>query len=366
MFKKELDQLTQIGALERALCSEWLAGTFIRPKKDGQVRWISDFWGLNKYLKRNVYPLPRIGDVLAKCTGYQYPSKIDISMQYYTFEMDEESRNLCTIVTPFGLYRYTQLPMGVSESPDIAQEFMENLLRDLLEEIVVYIDDILVTNHDWKSHLILLDKVLVKLEDAGFLVDPRKCEWAVQEMDFLGHWMTPSRIKPRKKKVDAIICMERLQNRTQLRSFLGMVNYYHDMWPQQTHILVPLSELTGKKKFHWGKEQDKAFKQMKALIAMDALLAYPGHNKLFEIETDLLDYQLGGMIKQEGRPMAYYSRKLIAMEKNYTTIEECLAIVEILKHFWMVLLGSHITVFNDHKNLTHKMTKFSTQRVLHW
>ena len=152
-------------------------------------------------------------------------------MQYYTFEMDEESRNLCTIVTPFGLNRYAQLPMGVSESPDIVQELMENLLGDLLEEIVVYIDDILVTNHDWKSHLILLDKVFAMLEDAGFLVNPLKCKWAVKEMDFLGHWMTPSGIKPWKKKVDAIICMEIPQSQTQLHSFLRMVNYYHDMWP---------------------------------------------------------------------------------------------------------------------------------------
>ena len=102
--------------------------------------------------------------------------------------------------------------MGVSESPDIAQEFMENLLRDLLEEIMVYIDDILVTNHDWKSHHILLDKVLVRLKDAGFSVNPLKCKWAVKETDFLGHWMTPSGIKPWKKKVDAIIHMDRPQN----------------------------------------------------------------------------------------------------------------------------------------------------------
>ena len=86
--------------------------------------------------------------------------------------------------------------MGVSESPDIAQEFMENLLWDLLEEIVVYIDDILVTNHSWSSHLHLLDKVLACLEDVGFLVNPLTCKWAVKEMDFLGHWMTPIGIKP--------------------------------------------------------------------------------------------------------------------------------------------------------------------------
>ena len=113
-----------------------------------------------------------------------------------------------------------------------------------------------------------------------------------------------------------------------------MVNYYHEMWPRWTHILAPLTDLMGKKKFQWNKEQDEVFKQMKALIATDALLTYPDHNKPFEIEMDSSNYQLGGVIKQDERPVVYYSRKLIAAEKNYTTIEkECLAIVEILKCF---------------------------------
>ena len=89
----------------------------------------------------------------------------------------------------------------------------------------------------------------------------------------------------------------------------------------------------GKKKFQWNKEQDEAFKQMKPLIATDALLAYPDHNKPIEIETDSSDYQLGGVIKQNGRPVAYYSRKLIAAEKNYTTIEnECFVIWLLWKY----------------------------------
>ena len=186
------------------------------PKKDGHVHWISNFQGLNKYLRWKVYPVPRIGDILAKHTGYQYLLKINISMQYYMFKLDKESHNLCTIVTPFGPYRYAQLPMGVLESADIVQEFKENLLQDLLEEIVIYINDILVTNHSWSSHLHLLEKVLAHLKDAGFLVNPFKCKWAVKEMDFLGHWMTPTGIKPWKKKVDAILRMERPTNRTQL------------------------------------------------------------------------------------------------------------------------------------------------------
>ena len=121
VFKNELKCLTEIRVLEEALHSEWLTGTFIQPKKDGRIHWISDFQGLDKYLRQKVYPLPRIGNILANHTGYQYLSKIDISMQYYMFKLDEESCNLCTIVTPFGLYRYARLPMGVLESPDIAQ-----------------------------------------------------------------------------------------------------------------------------------------------------------------------------------------------------------------------------------------------------
>ena len=127
VFKAELDRLVKIGVLEEGSRSEWIAGTFIIPKKllpgekTPRVRWISDFRGLNKYLKRKTYPIPRIGDILARRTGYEFLTKMDISMQFYTFELDDESAELCTIATPFGLYKYRKLPMGICQSPDIAQ-----------------------------------------------------------------------------------------------------------------------------------------------------------------------------------------------------------------------------------------------------
>ena len=130
---------------------------------------------------------------------------------------------------------------------------------------------------------------------------------------------------------------------------------------------VQLKSIIKRKKLIWTEKMDKAFIQMKQVIAQETSLALPDYSKPFQIYTDASDYQLGGVIQQDGRPLAFYSRKLNTAQKNYTTEEkELLGIVETLKEFKGMLLGYDITVFTDHQNLVHETTLKASDRVMRW
>jgi hypothetical protein len=181
---------------------------------------------------------------------------------------------------------------------------MEDVLKDLAN-VKVDLDDIGIFSKSYANHMRTVHQVLNRLQDYGFTVNPLKSEWAVQETDWLGYWLTPVGLKPWRKKIQAILDIQEPTNVTQVHSFIGAANYYHDMWPRHSHILAPLTSLTGKVPFVWTAEHHPAFQEMKSLIAADALLAYPNHNLPFHIYTDASDYQLGAVIVQSGRPVAY-------------------------------------------------------------
>ena len=287
-------------------------------------------------------------------------------MGFYHLTLDPDTQKLCTIVLPWGKYEYLRLPMGVCNSPDLFQEHMSELMAGL-EFVRVYIDDILcLTKGDFDDHLQKLEQVFMRIQDANLRINAEKSFFAKSEVEYLGFKIDRQGIRPIAKKVEAIQALQPPETRRQLRRFIGMINYYRDMWPRRSEILSPLTKLTSKSvPFKWTDTEQKAFETMKKIISEEVLLSYPDFSKPFVIHADASHTQLGAVITQNDQPIAFYSRKLNDQQKRYTTTErELLSIVETLKEFRNILYGQQLIVYTDHKNLTYK--DFNTERVMRW
>eukprot|EP00804_Cyclotella_cryptica_P011423 CCRYP_016384-RA/>CCRYP_016384-RA protein AED:0.34 eAED:0.34 QI:0/0/0/1/0/0/2/0/232 len=191
------------------------------------------------------------------------------------------------------------------------------------------------------------------------------------ETEYLGYVLSRDGIKPQPKKVQAILVLTPPQNVKQLRRFLGMVQYYRDIWARRSEILAPLTHMvankTKKKPWHWDNIHQQAFDTVKATITRDVTLAYPDYSQGFEIYTDSSKFQLGTVITQNNRPLAFFSRKLSPTQQKYSmTEQELLAIVETLKEFKGMLWGQQLTVYTDHKNLMHDALGLTSDRVYRW
>ncbi len=157
-----------------------------------------------------------------------------------------------------------------------------------LEYVRAYINDLLVfSNGSWTDHLQKLEQVFKRLKSAGLKINAKKSFFGKSELEYLGYWITREGIQPMPKKVQAILAIQPPKDKRQLRRFIGMINFYRDMWIQRSEILAPLTELTSKTaKWSWTERQEKAFQTIKKVLSKEVLLAYPNFAKEFQIHTD--------------------------------------------------------------------------------
>ena len=172
--KQELYRLEYLKLIKKINRSQWGAPTFIIPKKDSTVRFISYFIELNKRILRQPYPIPKIQDLLLRLEGFRYGTTLALNMGYYQIELSDKSKELCTIVIQWGNSEYQRLPMGLCNSPDIFQEKMSELFIGLVT-VRVYIDDFLhVTKGFCTEHPSILEEMFTRLQNAGIKVNTSK------------------------------------------------------------------------------------------------------------------------------------------------------------------------------------------------
>ena len=290
--------------------------------------------------------------MLATLGGGNKFTKLDMSQAYQQLELEESSKKFTTINTHKGLYQYNRLPFGVSSAPGIFQRTMENLLQGI-PHVVVRIDDILVSGKDELNHLANLENVLSRLSSAGLRLRLDKCLFMQSSVTYCGYVITGDGIQPTAAKVEAIKNAPEPKDVSQLRAFLGLLNYYHRFLP-----LEPLHQLLRKgSKWAWLEQQQTAFEEAKELLQSTDLLVHFDPEKELVLATDASDYGVGAVLSHKmkngtERPIGYVSRSLQEAERKYSTLEkEALAIIFGVKKFHQFLYGHRFIIKTDHKPL---------------
>ncbi len=365
--RKQVADLLRKGLIEPSQ-SPYGAPILFVQKKDGSLRMCIDYRALNKLTVRNQYPLPRIDDLLDRLQGARVFSALDLQSGYHQIRITEEDRPKTAFKTPMGLYQFKVLSFGLCNAPSTFPAVMNSIFGDLIGHgVLVYLDDILVYSRTPGEHIALLRKVFERLRRHKLYVKRSKCEFNRAELPFLGHVVGAEGVKVDPSKAAAVREFPRPATITQLRSFMGLANYFRKFVKGFSHMAAPLtSAMSGAKNasVEWTTERATAFDAIRAALASPPTLAMADPSKPYVVTTDASDVGIGAVLEQGGRPVAFESRALIPAERNYSaTDREMLAVVHALRT-WRCYLegGKGFQVLTDHNPNTYFASKAMLSR----
>ena len=362
----ELTRLQTQGIIEPVRFSEWAAPVVPVLKKDGSIRLCGDYKVMvNAVPKPDTYPLPRIEDIFACLSNGESFTKLDLAHAYQQIPLTEASKALTTINTHKGLFRYNRLPFGVSAAPAIFQRTMESIVQGI-PHVVVYIDDVLLTEPTEEEHLSTLERVLHGLDEAGLRLKRQKCKFLLPSVEYLGHKISAQGLQPTESKIQDLQDAPVPKDVSQLKAFLGLLNYYGKFIPNLSTLLAPLHRLLEKSTtWHWGSDQQEAFDKVKKVLTSDRILTHYDPTRPLILACDASPYGVGAVLSHQlndgtRRPVAFASRSLGSAEKKYSQLDkEGLAIIFGVKRFHQYLVGRHFTILSDHKPLQHLFSEDS-------
>ena len=359
IIEENLDQMLKDDIIEPSK-SPWSSPVVLAKKKDGSNRFCVDLRRLNSITKKDAYPLPNINDCLGSLSGAKWFTTLDMASGYWQVELEESAKEKTAFAPHRGLYQFKKMPFGLTNAPATFMRLMETVLREVnWDQCLVYLDDIIVFGDSFEQCLQRLGNVFRCLKEAGLKLKPSKCQLFKRQVSFLGHIVGKDGIACDPEKIDKVKNWPTPRSVEDVRSFLGLANYYKRFIKNFSGVARPMTALTRKDApFNWDESCTTSFQTLKEALISAPILAYPSSNAndKFILDTDASEYGIGAVLSQmqDGieRVIAYASQSLSAAQRSYcTTYRELLALVEFAPYFKQYLLGRHFLVRTDHSSL---------------
>ncbi|GBG63373.1 hypothetical protein CBR_g37731 [Chara braunii] len=397
--KHQLEELLRLGFIKPSN-SPWGAPILFARKADGTLRLCIDYRGLNRYMVKNNYPMPRSDELFDRLAGKRFFTKIDLRSGYHQIRVAAADQPKTAFRSRFGHYEFTVMSFGLTNAPGTFQRAMNDIFGDILEQyVLVYLDDILVYSRTLEEHLRHLRDFLDRLRGHGFYAKLSKCRFAQHKVDFLGHYVSDEGLHMNYAKITAIAEWPAPTSAKQVRSFLGLTSYYSNFiqgYARYSYVLTS-TLLRKNPPWAWTPLHEDAFHTLKKAVTCAPVLHLPDFDRPFILTTDASDFAVGAVLSQvfpsspdsshpriprfppptpttasrltptrpatdepsiaddrtvESRsgdcPIAFYSRQLLPVKINYTADErEVLAVVYAARHWRHYLHGAPFTVRTD-------------------
>jgi len=372
--KAELDRLETWGVIEKIDDAEIASPLVVVKKPDGGIRLATDYRELNDCIVNTANQLPMQHMLFQELAHQCYFAKLDNLWWYHKLKLTPRAQKYCSIITPWGLYAMKMLGFGISTAPGIYHNRMVKLLGDLfLCGCVVYIDDIIIYARTIEEFLFRVEQVLSRLAQFNVRLKPSKCFFGYTKVVFLGHVFSKDGYCLSNERKQGVLAMAVPKTLKQLRSFLGVVNYFREFIPNLSALIAPLTDLTkGIKKgpIGWSDSAQVVFEDVKHAVLHALSLSWPNEDDPFVLYADASDVGIGALLTQRQvtgeKPIGCFSKKFTETAQRWSTIEkECFAIFSSVLHFQSYLLGRTFFIKTDHKNLVFLYNSV-VPKVIRW
>nr|CAI5867607.1 unnamed protein product [Callosobruchus analis] len=372
--KSQIKDMIQLGVISQCR-TEYVSPLVVVRKKDESARVCIDARMLNKKMEGDAISPPHPEELLAKFNKSQFMSSLDMTAGYWQVPIRKEHRKYTGFLFEGITYCYNVLPFGLKTS---VASFIRGLWKvfgpEFDEFLLLYVDDMLVYSRSVEDHFKHLKLIFQRLSECNLTIKLRKCAFARDRVEFLGHVITPDHIMIDPGRTDAIQKYPAPRNIRELRGFLGFINFERRFVRDFSDLTLPLLPLLKKnKQWHWGNSEHQAFINIKKAFLKVTFLTHPDFTKRFYVQCDSSGYAVGASLFQMGQDgergfLAFASRTLRGPELRYTVTEkEALSIVFAFKHWRSIVLGQPLTVLTDHKALSFLMTlKLGNSRLTRW